>query len=57
VLDDKLITVPSIDSKTYPDGIPANKGADITGKLTIQSARNLAALLRYGPLSVNLVPR
>lgn len=56
-LDNKLITVPSIDFKTYPDGIPGNNGADITGNFTIQSARNLATLLRYGPLSVNLTPR
>lgn len=56
-LDNQLISVPSIDYKTYPDGIPGGQGADLTGGFTIQSARTLATLLRYGPLSVNLVAR
>jgi SecD/SecF fusion protein len=53
-LDDQLVTVPSIDFKIYPDGITPRQGADITGAFTKQSARTLATLLRYGPLSVNL---
>jgi SecD/SecF fusion protein len=55
-LDDKLITVPSIDFKTYPDGIPADHGADITGGFTVRAARDFATILRYGPLPVRLVP-
>ena len=53
-LDSKLITVPSIDFKTYPDGIPGDTGADIPGSFTIQSARDLATQLRLGPLPINL---
>ena len=53
-LDSKLITVPSIDFKTYPDGIPGDTGADIPGGFTIQSARDLATQLRLGPLPIHL---
>jgi SecD/SecF fusion protein len=52
-LDNKLITVPSIDFKQYPDGIIGG-GGDVTGGFTTQSARNLAAELRYAALPVNL---
>jgi SecD/SecF fusion protein len=53
-LDTQLITVPSIDYKTYPDGIPGTNGADITGGFTIQSAQDLATQLRLGALPINL---
>jgi SecD/SecF fusion protein len=53
-LDNKLITVPSIDFKTYPDGIPGDSGADITGGFTIQSAQDLATELRLGALPIKL---
>ncbi len=53
-LDTQLITVPSIDFKTYPDGIPGDTGADITGGFTIQSAQDLATQLRLGALPINL---
>jgi SecD/SecF fusion protein len=53
-LDQQLITVPSIDFKTYPDGIPGDSGADITGGFTIQSAQDLATQLRLGALPINL---
>jgi SecD/SecF fusion protein len=53
-LDNQLITVPSIDFKTYPDGIPGDSGADITGGFTIQSAQDLATQLRLGALPINL---
>jgi preprotein translocase subunit SecD len=45
-----LITVPSIDFKQYPDGINGDLGADIGGDLTSRSAKDLAILLRFGPL-------
>ena len=35
-LDNQLVTVPSIDFKTYPDGITGGNGADITGGFTQQ---------------------
>jgi hypothetical protein len=53
-VDNKLTTVPFIDFKSYPGGIDGNYGADIAGDLSIQSAKDLAILLRYGPLPVNL---
>jgi SecD/SecF fusion protein len=53
-LDTILITVPSIDYKTYPNGIPGTSGADITGGFTIQSARDLATQLRLGALPIHL---
>jgi SecD/SecF fusion protein len=53
-LDQGLITVPSIDFKTYPDGIPGDNGADITGGFTIQSAQDLATQLRLGALPIKL---
>ena len=53
-LDNQLLTVPSIDYKTYPDGIMGTNGADITAGLTAQSARDLATTMR-GPLPVRLI--
>ena len=53
-LDTLLITVPSIDFKQYPDGIPGDTGADITGGFTIQSAQDLANQLRLGALPIKL---
>ena len=55
VLDNRLITVPYIDFTQYPDGINGDKGADIAGGLTITSAKDLATILRYGPLPVSLM--
>ncbi len=49
-LDNQLLTVPFIDFKQYPDGINGDEGADIAGNLTPRSARDLAILLRFGPL-------
>jgi SecD/SecF fusion protein len=56
-LDQLLVTVPSIDFKTYPDGIPGDTGADITGGFTSTSANNLANELRLGalPIKLNLI--
>jgi len=53
-LDTKLITVPQIDFKTYPDGIPGDNGPDIASVFTVQSARDLATQLRFGALPVRL---
>ncbi len=50
----RLITVPQIDFRTYPDGVQGNQGADITGGFTVSSARALTASLRLGPLPVRL---
>ena len=53
-LDQQLVTVPSIDFKQYPQGIPGDTGADITGGFTVQSAQDLANQLRLGALPINL---
>ena len=53
-LDNRLITVPFIDFKQYPNGISGDNGADIAGSFTIASAKDLATILRYGPLPVTL---
>jgi SecD/SecF fusion protein len=53
-LDTQLITVPSIDFKTYPDGIPGDNGADISGGFTITTAQQLAQQLRLGALPIRL---
>lgn len=53
-LDDQLLTVPSIDFKQYPDGIIGGNGADITGGLTKQSAKDIATEFRSGALPVRL---
>ena len=57
VLDNRLLTVPSIDFRQYPDGIQTDR-ADIAGGFTRQSAADLATQLRYGalPLTLRVVP-
>lgn len=54
VLDNQIITVPSIDFTQYPEGIDASAGSQISGGFTISSARNLANELRSGALPINL---
>lgn len=56
-LDQQLITVPYISFNTYPDGLIGNDGAHLLGGFTTQSARDLAVMLRYGPLPVRLTAR
>jgi SecD/SecF fusion protein len=53
-LDNKLVTVPQINFRQYPDGITGGNGADITGGFTSQSAQDLATQLRLGALPINL---
>ncbi|HYZ81075.1 MAG TPA: hypothetical protein VE571_07390 [Solirubrobacteraceae bacterium] len=53
-LDNQLVTVPSIDFRQYPDGVPGANGADITGGLTPATARDMATQLRYGALPLAL---
>jgi SecD/SecF fusion protein len=56
-LDDRLLTVPYVDYKQYPEGVVGSTGADITGGVTRQQARDLSVILRYGPLRVGLSAR
>jgi SecD/SecF fusion protein len=54
VRDNRLISVPFIDYKQYPDGFRGDNGAGIGGNFTADSARELTILLRYGSLPVVL---
>jgi len=54
-LDDRLVTVPSIDFKTYPDGLGSSGGSEISGGFTTTSAASLAEQLRLGALPIKLV--
>ena len=54
VLDNQLISVPSIDYTQYPDGIDATQGSEISGGFTLDSAQNLASELQSGALPIRL---
>ncbi|HEX3433758.1 MAG TPA: protein translocase subunit SecD [Solirubrobacteraceae bacterium] len=56
VLDEQLITTPSIDYTKYPEGIDATTGSQISGGFTITSAQELANELQSGALPIKLVP-
>ncbi len=59
VLDEMLVSAPSIDYVEYPDGIDGSQGAQISGGFTIQTAQDLARLLKIGalPLRLELISR
>jgi SecD/SecF fusion protein len=59
VLDNQILTAPSIDYTKYPEGIDAINGSEISGSFTTTSAQNLADELRYGvlPLELGLITR
>jgi SecD/SecF fusion protein len=52
-LDNELITVPYISYVTNPDGITGDS-SEISGNFTIQSAQDLANLLKTGALPIKL---
>mgnify|MGYP001362135581 CR=1 FL=1 len=54
VLDDEIISAPYIDFQQNPDGIDAANGSEISGGFTIQSAQDLANLLKTGALPIKL---
>ncbi len=54
VLDEQIITAPSIDYTKYPEGIDATNGSEITGGFTLTSAQNLAEELQSGALPIRL---
>ena len=54
VLDNQIITAPSIDYTRYPDGIDPTNGSEITGGFTVASAREFADELQSGALPVKL---
>jgi len=56
VVDDRIVSVPFIDFRQVPDGIDGATGMQISGGLTPETARQLAALLSAGPLNAPLQP-
>ena len=54
VLDGKLISAPYIDFQQNPDGIDGTNGSEISGGFTIQTAQELANLLKTGALPIKL---
>ena len=53
-LDNRLVTVPSIECTQYPHGITGGGGAHITGSFTNNTAEQLGDQLRLGALPINL---
>jgi SecD/SecF fusion protein len=58
-LDNALISTPYVNFREYPDGIDGKQGASISGGFTIQTAQDLARLLKIGalPLRLELISR
>jgi SecD/SecF fusion protein len=54
VLDNELVSAPYINWRENPDGIDGSTGAQISGGFTIQSAQDLAKILKIGALPVRL---
>jgi hypothetical protein len=54
VVDDRIVSVPFIDFRQAPDGIDGAAAVQISGGLTPETARQLAALLSAGPLAAPL---
>jgi SecD/SecF fusion protein len=54
VLDNQVITAPSIDYTQFPEGIDASTGSQISGGFTLTSATNLADELQSGALPIKL---
>ena len=54
MLDDELISTPYIDFRKNADGIDGRNGSEISGGFTIQSAQELANLLKTGALPLKL---
>jgi SecD/SecF fusion protein len=54
VLDDELVSSPSINFNDNPEGIDGRTGSQIEGGFTIKSAQELANVLKTGALPVQL---
>ena len=55
MLDDELVSAPSIDYVEYPDGIDGSDGRrDLRRAFTIETAQDLAEILKIGALPVRL---
>jgi SecD/SecF fusion protein len=53
-LDNELVSAPYINWRENPDGIDGSTGAEISGSFTIQSAQDLAKILKIGALPLKL---
>jgi preprotein translocase subunit SecD len=56
VIDDRIVSTPFIDYRQTPDGIDGDRGMQISGDLTEQTARTTAAVLSSGPLPADVKP-
>ncbi len=58
-LDNELISTPYINFRENPDGIDGSQGAQISGGFTLETAQDLARLLKIGalPLRLELISR
>ncbi|WP_210493402.1 protein translocase subunit SecD [Patulibacter sp. SYSU D01012] len=54
VLDDQVISSPTINFQEYPEGISGGNGSEISGGFTFQQAKQLADLLKSGSLPLKL---
>ena len=54
VLDNELVSAPTINYIENPDGIDGGTGAQISGSFTIHSAQDLAKILEIGALPIRL---
>jgi SecD/SecF fusion protein len=54
VLDNQLLSAPSIDFAKYPEGIDASEGGQVAGGFTVASARELVSELESGALPIRL---
>ncbi len=54
VLDNELVSSPTIDFNQYPEGIDGRNGSQIEGGFTIGTAQELANILKTGALPVQL---
>jgi preprotein translocase subunit SecD len=50
VIDGRIVAVPFIDFRVAPDGIDGADGAQISGNLTEETARQMASIIDSGPL-------
>ncbi len=53
-LDNALVSAPYINWKENPDGIDGSTGAQISGSFTIETAQDLAKILKIGALPLKL---
>ena len=56
VVGDRIMSVPYIDYRVYPDGVSGSHGADLAGGFTASTAQRLVALLGLEQLPLPLFP-